>query len=191
MLMSGGILGAYCYHDYAHASDAADERLESVKGVDAALWAVCNNLGLKTACLPIYSPECGQFDEPFDDGDEENLSKDQIDELLEHKLGSMPNIGNKYEFTNFLRKMMSFIKKYNTIEYLFGTDTCHIETDPKGQVSWLRGKFGPVRHYWSFGGLDDSLGQRMRDQEILDKVKGIYWINEPRHREVNLAYTTV
>ena len=77
MLTLGGILGAYCYHDYAHASDAAEERLENVKGVDAALWAVCNDLGLKTACFPIYSPASGQFDyeAPFDDGDgEEKLS---------------------------------------------------------------------------------------------------------------------
>lgn len=193
MLTLGGILGAYCYHDYAHASNAGQERLEGFKGVDAALWAVCNDLGLKTACFPIYSPKSGQFDDEtsLNDSDEETLSNGQFEELIKRKLGPMPSIDNKCEFNNFIRTLVSLVKKYKTVEYLFGVDACDIKPDPKGQISWLRGEFGPVRHCWNFGRSDDSLETRMRYQDVLDKVKGIYWINKPSHREVNLAYTTV
>lgn len=103
----------------------------------------------------------------------------------------MPSTDNKYVLASFLKKMMSFVKKHKTIEYLFGVDDCDIKSDPNVPVTWLGDKFRPVTHYWDFGGLEDSLSQRMRDQDVLDRVKGIYWINEPRHREVNLAYTTV
>ena len=99
----------------------------------------------------------------------------------------MPSGENKYELTNFLRKILTYGKKYKTIEYLFGTDACEIQTDTQGQVSWLRNEFGPVRYHWNFGCFEDSL----ESQDVLDKIRGIYWINEPRHREVNLAYTAV
>jgi hypothetical protein len=154
---------------------------------------VCNDLGLKTACFPIYSPESGEFDyENSDDGSETgNLSNDQFHDLLTQKLGKMPSADNKYELTNFLRKLVTYAKKYKTIEYLFGDDACEIQTNTQGQVSWLRNGFGPVSYHWDFGCYEDSLESRLRDQDILDKIRGIYWINEPRHREVNLAYTTV
>ena len=193
MLTLGGILGAYCYHDYAHASNAAEERLEGLKGVDAALWAVCCDMGLKAVCFPIYSPRSGQFDNEIslNDNDEQNLSDDELRELMKSRLGPMPSTDNKCAFQDFIRTMLSLAKKHKTIEYLFGVDACDVKLDPHGRASWLKYDFGPVRHYWNFGSSDDSIETRMRCQDVLDKVKGIYWINEPRHREVNLAYTTV
>ena len=53
--MVGGVLGVYCHHSYAHASDSPDERLPAMmKGADAAFLVVCDALQLKTQARPVY-----------------------------------------------------------------------------------------------------------------------------------------
>ena len=39
-----------------------------MKGVDAALWAVCDALGLEIQALPVYSPDLDDDDYSGDDG---------------------------------------------------------------------------------------------------------------------------
>ena len=42
-----------------------------MKGVDAALWAVCRGLGLRIRALPVYSPELEHVSDDDDSGDDD------------------------------------------------------------------------------------------------------------------------
>jgi hypothetical protein len=77
-LTVGGVLGVYCSHDYAHASGTIERRLPGMlKGQDAALWSICETLGLPQVALPVYSPE--EEDECSDD-DSEHWYDDEYEE---------------------------------------------------------------------------------------------------------------
>jgi len=53
-------MGVYCHHDYAHAGIGAKERIPAtMKGIDAAVWNVCQALGLAIRSLPVYEPDDG------------------------------------------------------------------------------------------------------------------------------------
>jgi hypothetical protein len=55
-LTLGGVLGLYCSHDYAHASETALKRLPGpMKGMDATVLRVCEAFNLNTAALPVYN----------------------------------------------------------------------------------------------------------------------------------------
>ena len=53
--MVGGVLGVYCHHSYAHASDSPAQRLPAMmKGADAAFLMVCHVLQLQAKARPVY-----------------------------------------------------------------------------------------------------------------------------------------
>ena len=159
--------------------------------MDAALWAVCSNLGLKTEVYPIYSPKDRDFDyeEPITDIDQFNEA--DINDLIRTAVSRNINGPNKDNLSEFAKAFVAFIKNIDPAQCLFGEDCCKIKLDPDGEISWLGEKFEPVKHYWGFGNMEDSIGRRLADQTVLAKYRGIYWLNKPSHREVNMAYTTV
>lgn len=72
---SGGVLGFFCSHSYPHASKEAHEFFpQALKGVDAAVYAALNSLGIKTEVLPVIQYEKDWYDSGSDSGDEDLMA---------------------------------------------------------------------------------------------------------------------
>ena len=62
IIHSGGFLGFFCRHQYAHATDQGRKSLPAApKGVDLAIFSAFNALGLKTGIHPIVRNCSGQW----------------------------------------------------------------------------------------------------------------------------------
>lgn len=60
---TGGVLGFYCAHQYAHTRNDSTGNLMpyALKGIDVALFSVFKSLGLEVKVRPVLDPE--DFDE--------------------------------------------------------------------------------------------------------------------------------
>jgi hypothetical protein len=82
MLISGGVLGVYCHHNYAHAANSPTARIPSMlKGADAAMLAVCDTFKLKTQTRPVYF-----HDDDDDEDSDDDWYKDRRDRIKRIKL---------------------------------------------------------------------------------------------------------
>ena len=61
-MTTGGVLGFFCSHSYAHTSSTAKRSLpRKLKGSDLALFAVLKSLGLRAKVLPVLQKEGKYF----------------------------------------------------------------------------------------------------------------------------------
>ena len=97
-MTSGGTLGFYCQHAYAHTNRDLSRRLPyALKGVDAHIYSICHHIGLETKVRPVMEgiPE---EDFPYEDEEDESsfvLEKPEapnntIDEVLEDQQKDIP-----------------------------------------------------------------------------------------------------
>ena len=72
---------------------------------------------------------------------------------------------------------------------LRSTSRAHLDKEERS-IEWI----GPGLETVNVNDLGDykqSLSSRMNDDGLASKYRGIYWLNDPRHSEPNVAYITV
>jgi len=62
--------------------------------------------------------------------------------------------------------------------------------DPDGGFDWIATKLELISIPY-MGEDDDNIGELVSTSGLIYPYPGIYWLNDPRHAEVNVAYTTV
>lgn len=73
LCITGGTLGFYCRHAYAHANDDHSKRLPfALKGVDAIFYSVFHHLGLRVNMRAVMDLE--DYDNEY--GDQRNYDSD-------------------------------------------------------------------------------------------------------------------
>ena len=161
-LFTGGVVGVYCHHDYAHASSGAEISIPgNMKGIDAALWNVCQALGLEIRVLPVYEADDDRYAdyESSDDSDDGRRS---------------PTDQTRWDpFALF---------------GLSGVSRAHLS---RHGPEYIGDAFEPM-HEASFGNYyeEQSISRRMRNS-YFNRCRGIHWLNGPGHREPNASYIAV
>ena len=81
-LITGGVLGIYCSHDYPHASSTVNQRLPgTMKGLDALIWTTCEMLNLPIVALPVFLPDDDDDDDDSEDGEADSETVSRWDPL--------------------------------------------------------------------------------------------------------------
>jgi hypothetical protein len=162
MLISGGVLGVYCHHNYAHAANSPTARIPSMlKGADAAMLAVCDTFKLKTQTRPVY------FHDDDDDDDEDSddgWAKDRRDRLKRIKLDPVA---------------------------LFDIKATSQNHHGKDKLEWVGDQFRIAQEDEHMGDYEEWLPDRLKGQNWVKAYSGIHWLNQATHKEANRAYLTV
>lgn len=173
LILIGGVLGVYCHHNYAHATNSPDERIPSMlKGADAAIWAVCAGFGLDTETQPVYLTTAnGETWRPRWHGTEyPSVEKSPPDDYTTRKLNKM---------------------KHDPLKIFDVKATSKDHLHEKSKVEWIGSGFSETCRVDYLGDQEDWMTERLAEVDWVTCYGGIHWLNKARHQEGNVAYVTV
>ena len=167
MLISGGVIGVFCHHNYAHAANSPHIRLPSMlKGADAAMLAVCTAFGLETQTRPVYLTT-----------EEGEVWTSRWGQVNEYPPGKVTDEST----ARLLNKL-----KHNPLELFDVKSNAQIDVKP-GKIEWVGNDFEPCQVEECLGDYEDWMPKHLAEADFLTGYGGIHWLNKMRHKAGNRA----
>ena len=195
-LITGGVLGVYCHHNYAHAANDPNERLpEMLKGADAAMAAVCAVHGLETQARPVYlTTAAGEAWSPaslwYRKLDRPNANKNgDDDDSSGDEAGFYPD---KYEkpANKYAQRGLDKLKD-DPVDLFNVKATSKKHLGESAKIEWVGENFHAAQTYENLGDYEEWMAGRLDEMNWVRGFGGIHWLNKARHKEGNMAYLTV
>ncbi|RAL14764.1 2OG-Fe(II) oxygenase [Aspergillus homomorphus CBS 101889] len=192
-MVQGGVLGMFCSHAYAHASDDADARLpRALKGADLVVYSVLKLLGAQVNVLPILRRD-GTADDyetyleehvllSYFKGDK--LQYLRCQEFLGAEYASQDEIDRRWKTLLLIRRVPAMEYASEIIRSRGGS------VDSAGFYMKHGARVAPqLRAYTTTDyGYDQSLDQTAMCAWPFLYIPGITWLNNPKHSEMAFSH---